>query len=68
MRRESTGQGENMKTSTVIMICAMMVWMTSCQFTGPSVKVKGPQLKIPGVEIGVPGSGKFCPLGQAKKC
>jgi len=45
----------------------MMVWMTGCEFTGPSVKVKGPKVEIPGVEIGVQGGGKFCPPGQAKK-
>ena len=56
-----------MKISAVIMICAMMVWMTGCQFTGPSIKVKGPKVEIPGVEIGVQGGGKFCPPGQAKK-
>ncbi len=67
MRRESKWKGDNMKTSAAIMICAMMVWMTSCQFTGPSVKVEGPKVKIPGVEIGVQGGGKFCPPGQAKK-
>jgi len=50
------------------MICGVVVWMTGCQFTGPSVKVKAPKVKNPGVEIGVQGSGKFCPLGQAKKC
>lgn len=67
MHREPIRKGDNMKISAVIMICAMMVWMTGCEFTGPSVKVKGPKVEIPGVEIGVQGGGKFCPPGQAKK-
>jgi hypothetical protein len=37
------------------------------QFTGQSVKVKVPKVKVSCIEIGVQGSGKFFPLGQAKK-
>ena len=56
-----------MKTFGLLMICAMMVWVTGCEVTGPSVKVKGPTVKIPGVEVGIQGGSKFCPPGQAKK-
>ncbi len=56
-----------MKRLMSIIMVIVMVSLTGCQFTGPSVKVKGPKVKIPGVEIGVQGGGKFCPPGQAKK-
>ncbi len=56
-----------MKTFSLLVIGAIMVWITGCEITGPSIKVKGPEIKIPGVEVGVQGGGKFCPPGQAKK-
>ncbi len=64
--KEMIGE-EIMKTLSFLMLGGLMVLLTGCELTGPSVKVKGPEVKIPGVEVGIQGGGKFCPPGQAKK-
>ncbi len=57
-----------MKTFRVCMLAVVIVGLTGCEVTGPSIKVKGPEVKIPGVwVVGDHDGGKFCPPGQAKK-
>ena len=61
--------GEIMKTVSVcLMGLLIIVGLTGCEVTGPSVKVKGPEVKIPGVRVvDDHHGGRFCPPGQAKK-
>lgn len=56
-----------MKTFSLCVLGVIMVWVTGCEVTGPSVKVKGPEVKIPAVKVSTQDEGKFCPPGQAKK-
>ena len=58
-----------MKTFSVcLMGLLIIVGLTGCEVTGPSVKVKGPEVTIPGVRVvGDHDGRKFCPPGQAKK-
>jgi len=58
-----------MKTVSVCMMgLLMIIGLSACEVTGPSVKVEGPKVKIPGVRVvNDHNGGKFCPPGQAKK-
>ena len=58
-----------MKTISLCMMGVLIIiGLTACEVTGPSVKVEGPKVKIPGVRVvNDHGHGKFCPPGQAKK-
>ena len=60
---------EIMKTISLCMMGVLIIiGLTACEVTGPSVKVKGPEVKIPGVRlVNDHDHGKFCPPGQAKK-
>ena len=56
-----------MKTVGFCLIGVLTSFLTACEITGPSIKVKGPEVKVPGVEVEFQGDNKFCPPGQAKK-
>ncbi|RMH03821.1 MAG: hypothetical protein D6704_12085 [Nitrospirae bacterium] len=56
-----------MKALAAATILTIMIWMTGCEITGSSIRVKGATVEIPGVGVGVEGGGKFCPPGQAQK-
>ena len=57
-----------MKTISMWMMgLLIIIGLTGCEVTGPSVKVKGPEVKIPAVKVSTQDDGNFCPPGQAKK-
>lgn len=58
-----------MKKITLIILASAFL-LSSCELTGPSVKVEPPKVKVDGVKVesnGGDSKGKFCPPGQAKK-
>jgi len=57
-----------MKTFRVCMLAVVIVGLTGCEVTGPSIKVKGPEVKIPGVGwLAITTAGNFVLPVKRKK-